>query len=91
MSIGAVRPLEDAFRIAYVDMTRWLQELTGLGELDAYQLLSQAATARIGNVCDPAYTVLARMEKALLPQGFGAVYGGLHARLRTTAALPMDH
>jgi len=82
MSIGAVRPLEDAYRISHVDMTRWVQELTGFGELDAYQFLSQAGTARIGNVCDPAYTVLARLEKSLLPGGAPSVYGGVHARLR---------
>ena len=83
MSIGAVRPLEDAYRISHVDMTRWVQELTGLEELDAYQFLSQAGTARIGNVCDPAYTVLARLEKRLLPGGAPSAYGGVHARLRS--------
>jgi amidase len=82
ISIGAVRRLEDAYRISHVDMTRWVQELTGLGELDAYQFLSQAGTARIGNVRDPAYTVLARLEKRLLPSRTEA-YGGVHARLRS--------
>jgi acetamidase/formamidase len=81
LSIGAVRPLEDAYRISHVDMTRWVQELTGFAELDAYQFLSQAGTARIGNVCDPAYTVLARLEKRFLP-GSAQAYGGVHARLR---------
>lgn len=89
MSVGAARPLEDAYRIAHVDMVGWLQELTGLGQLDALQWLSQAGTARPGNVCDPNYTMLARVAKAHLPPGPGgtvtAAYGGMHRRLKALA------
>jgi len=31
-------------------------------------VVSQAGTARIGNVVDPLYTVAAKFPKALLPQ-----------------------
>ena len=43
MSLGAARPLEDAARIAFKDMVRWVQEKTGLAEMDAYQFVSQNA------------------------------------------------
>lgn len=80
LSIGCARPLEDAFRISQHDLVQWVAELTGLGLLDAYQLVAQAGTAPVGNVCDPNYTMLARMPKALL--GTVAAYGGVHERLR---------
>ena len=67
MSIGCARPLEDAYRIAHHDLVGWTSDLTGLEDLDAYQLVSQAGRAPIGNVCDPNYTVLAAVDKALLP------------------------
>jgi len=80
MSVGCARPLEDAFRISQHDLVRWVGELTGLDTLDAYQLVAQAGTAPVGNVCDPNYTMLARLDKAYLP---GAVaYTGAHRRLR---------
>jgi acetamidase/formamidase len=80
MSVGCARPLEDAYRIAHLDLVRWTAGLTGLDPLDAYQLVSQAGRAPIGNVCDPHYTVLAAIDKAYLR---GAVaYGGAHRHLR---------
>ncbi|MEV0003444.1 acetamidase/formamidase family protein [Micromonospora sp. NPDC050980] len=87
MTVGCARPLEDAYRIAHRDLVGWASDLTGLDELDAYQLVSQAGRAPIGNVCDPNYTVLAAVEKTLLPSP-GAAYDGAHARLRQHAAGP---
>jgi amidase len=57
--------------------------MTGLDTLDAYQLISQAGTAPVGNVCDPNYTMLAKLEKKYLGQA--TAYDGMHARLRETA------
>ncbi|MFI7511501.1 acetamidase/formamidase family protein [Micromonospora aurantiaca] len=85
LSIGCARPLEDAYRIAHHDMVGWVKSLTSLETLDAYQLVSQVGRAPIGNVCDPNYTVLAAVDKALLPTPEPA-YGGVHARLRQLAA-----
>lgn len=82
LSIGCARPLEDAYRISHHDLVRWVAELTGLSALDAYQLVSQAGTAPVGNVCDPNYTMLAHIPKALL--GGTVAYGGVHERLRAT-------
>ena len=84
-SVGATRPLEDAYRAGQVDLVGWVGELTGLDELDAYQLVAQAGQARVGNVCDPNYTMLARLPKTVLPGA--TAYGGAHARLRALAAL----
>jgi acetamidase/formamidase len=67
MSVGAARPLEDAARIAFKDMVAWVRERTGLGELDAYQFVSQAARAPLVQMVDPEYTVLVKVPKRLLP------------------------
>jgi acetamidase/formamidase len=89
MSTGSARPLEDAFRISQHDLTRWTAALTGLDELDAYQLLGQAGRAAVGNVCDPNYTMVAKVAKAHV----GAVepYHGIHDRLRTVASEYLAH
>jgi len=68
MTVGAARPLEDAARIAFKSMVEWVRELSGLGELDAYQLVSQAARAPIVQMVDPEYTVLVKVEKKRLPR-----------------------
>ncbi len=71
MSLGAARPLEDAARIAFKDMVRWVQEKTGLGEMDAYEFVSQNARAPIVEIVDPEYTVLVKIPKAGCPARAG--------------------
>lgn len=80
MSVGVARPLEDAYRGAHADLVAHLSQLTGVDQLDAYQLLSQAGVARIGNVVDAEYTIVAGIDKALLAGAES--YGGAHRRLR---------
>ena len=83
MSIGVARPLEDTYRAAHHDLVRLVTDLTGLELLDAYQLVSQAGRAHIGNVVDAEYTIAAALDKHLLD---GAQpYQGCHQRLRTAA------
>jgi acetamidase/formamidase len=67
MSVGAGRPLEDAARVAFKDLVNWVRERTGLGELDAYQLVSQNARAPIVQLVDPEYTVVVKLRKDRLP------------------------
>lgn len=67
MSLGAARPLEDAARIAFKDMVRWVEEKTGLSEMDAYEFVSQNARAPIVELVDPEYTVLVKISKNRLP------------------------
>jgi acetamidase/formamidase len=85
MTTGSTRPLEDAFRISHQQLTRWVAELTGLSELDAYQLVSQTALTPVANVVDTNYTVVAKIPKSVLGPSVSAM-GGLHARLRAVAA-----
>ncbi|MBN9610083.1 MAG: acetamidase [Actinobacteria bacterium 69-20] len=85
MSTGSVRPLEDAFRISQHDLVGWTGGLTGLSQLDALQVVSQAGLAPVGNVVDTNYTMVAKLPKAVLGSGVSA-YGGMHARMRAAAA-----
>jgi amidase len=84
MSTGSTRPLEDAFRVSQLDLVTWVSGETGLDLIDAYQLVSQAGEAPVANVTDPNYTMLAKLAKRYVPAV--EVYGGIHARLRETAA-----
>jgi acetamidase/formamidase len=81
MTTGSARPLEDAFRIAHTELVSWVQELTGLSAMDAYQLVSQTALTPIGNVVDNNYTVVAKLAKRFLPGA--TAMSGMHQRLRT--------
>jgi acetamidase/formamidase len=83
MSMGSTRPLEDAYRMSQHDLVTWVAVLLGLDQLDAYQLVSQAGEAPVGNVCDPNYTMLAKIDKQFL--GSATAYDGAHARLRAVA------
>lgn len=84
ITTGSARPLEDAFRIAQSELVRWTAAETGLSVLDAYQLVSQAVLSPVANVVDTAYTMTAKLPKAVLP-GVTPM-GGTHARLREQAA-----
>ena len=84
MSTGSVRPLEDAYRVSQRDLVGWTSELTGWDTLDAYQLVSQAGLAPVGNVVDTNYTMVAKLAKKFLPGA--AAFDGVHARLRETGA-----
>jgi acetamidase/formamidase len=83
MSAGSARPLEDAFRIAHVDMVTWMSEEYGFETLDAYQLLTQVSESPVANVCDPNYTFVTKVAKRYLPRG--DAYGGMHGRLNEVA------
>ncbi len=79
MVAGSARPLEDAVRIAHTQLIYWVME-SGLSLTDSYQLVSQAATTRIGNVVDPNYTVVAKIAKRYLPPHDWMM--GTHRKLR---------
>lgn len=88
MVAGSSRPLEDAFRVAHVELVRWIAAASGLSELDAYQLVAQGARSRIANVCDPNYTVVAKIVKALIP-GQQTWMGDAHRNLRRIGVTAM--
>ena len=81
MTTGSARPLDDAFRIAHTQLVRWVQELTDLSTMDAYQLVSQTALTPVANMVDTTYTVVAKIAKRYLP-GATAMQD-VHERLRS--------
>lgn len=83
MSTGSTRPLEDAYRISQKDLVSWTSDLTGMDLLDSYQLVSQMGLAPAANVCDPNYTMVAKLPKWALKDA--QAYGGVHNRLRSAA------
>lgn len=66
MTIGSARPLEDAARIAYRELTRWMAAEYDFDEIDAYMLLGQVGRVRLGNMVDPKYTMGASILKKFL-------------------------
>lgn len=66
MAIGSTRPLEDAARIAYRELVRWMAADYGFDKWDAYMMLSQCGLVRLGNFVDPKYTVGASIRKKYL-------------------------
>jgi acetamidase/formamidase len=66
MTVGSTRPLEDACRIAYRELVRWMVADHGFDRWDAYMLLSLCGRVRLGNVVDPKYTVGAAIERRYL-------------------------
>ena len=66
MSIGSARPMEDAARMAYRDLIRWMVADYGFEESEAYFLCTQAGRVRVGNMVDPKYSLGASMKKLYL-------------------------
>jgi acetamidase/formamidase len=67
MTVGNGRPLMDCVRIAEVELLKWLTTDFGFEKWEAFQLISQVGTMRIGNVVDPNYTVVAKFPRKYLP------------------------
>lgn len=63
---GNARPLDQALQHATTEMTRWLQADYGLDIRAASTLLGQCVEYEIGNVYDPAYTVICKVPKRVL-------------------------
>lgn len=68
MTIGSARPMEDASRIAYRELVRWLAAEFDFDEIEAYMLLTQAGRVRLGNMVDPKYTLGASILKSIVGQ-----------------------
>ena len=67
MTVGSVRPLSDALRIAAVEMVEWLEADYKFERWDGYQALSQLARIRVANMVDPNYSVVVKFPKRYLP------------------------
>lgn len=70
-TVGNARPLDQAVQHATTEMIRWLQEDHGLDAAAAHILLGQCVAYDLGNVFDPAYTMVCKMAKRTLAQVAG--------------------
>jgi amidase len=66
MTVCSAKPLEDAARLAYRELVYWMVKDYGWDRDDAYMFLSVAAKARIAQIVDPLYTVVAKLSKKYL-------------------------
>lgn len=66
-TLGNARPLDQCVQHATTEMVRWLVDGYGLDARAAHLLLGQAARYDLANVYDPAYTMVCRVSKRLLP------------------------
>ena len=65
-TVGNARPLDQAVQHATTEMLRWLQGDYGLDAPGANILLGQCVEYDLGNVFDPAYTMVCKVPKRLL-------------------------
>jgi amidase len=65
-TVGNARPLDQALQHATTEMIRLLEQDYGLDRLSASLLLGQCVQYEVGNVFDPAYTMVCKLPKALL-------------------------
>jgi amidase len=64
---GNARPLDQAVQHATTEMLRWLAGDLNMSQLDAHILLGQCVEYDVGNVYDPAYTMVCKLAKNILP------------------------
>lgn len=65
MCVGSAKPMEDAARMAYKDLIKWMGEF-GWDEIDAYQALSQCGEMYVGNMVDHNYSLVAKVKKEIV-------------------------
>jgi acetamidase/formamidase len=66
-SVGNARPLDQALQHATTEMLNWLTTDYGLSINAASHLMGQVVRYAVGNVYNPAYTMVCRIEKRWLP------------------------
>lgn len=65
-TVGNARPLDQAVQHATTEMVRWLEGDFLFSTLEAHSLLGQCVEYEIGNVFDPAYTVVCKLSRNFL-------------------------
>jgi acetamidase/formamidase len=63
---GNARPLDQCVQHATTEMARWLQAEYGLDAVGAHILMGQAVKYDLGNIFDPAFTMVCKMPKNVL-------------------------
>jgi amidase len=66
-TVGCARPLDQATQHATTEMLRWLQQDYRLDALGANMLLAQCVRYDLGNMFNPAYAMVCKVNKAVLP------------------------
>jgi len=66
-TVGNARPLDQALQHATTEMIRWLHEDFGLDPRAIHILLGQCVEYEVGNVFDPAYTMVCKLKKTWIP------------------------
>jgi acetamidase/formamidase len=66
MAAGNARPLDQALQHATTELMRWLAEDYTLDYRATSLLMGQCLRYDVGNVFDPAYTMVAKVEKRLV-------------------------
>jgi acetamidase/formamidase len=66
MVVGSAKPMEDAARIAYVELVLWMEEEFGFSRWEAYELLTQVGGLYVGNMVDTIYSLVASIAKKYL-------------------------
>ena len=61
------RPLDQATQHAPSEMLRWLQSDYGLDAAEANFLLGTQVEYDVGNIYDPAFTLVCKLSKSVLP------------------------
>jgi amidase len=64
---GNARPLDQCVQHATTEMLKWLQAEYGMDALAANLLMGQTVQYDLGNMYDPAYTMICKMPKSVLP------------------------
>jgi acetamidase/formamidase len=66
-TVGNARPLDQALQHATTEMARWLRDDYGLDGHEIGILMGQCVRYDVGNVFDPAYTMVCKIPKRVLP------------------------
>lgn len=67
-TVGNARPLDQALQHATTEMVAWLKSDYGLSDTDTAHLLGQVVQYEVGNVFNPAYTIVCSVAKKWLPE-----------------------
>ena len=65
-TVGNARPLDQGVQHATTEMIRWLEQDFGLDTRAAHILLGQVVEYDLGNMFDPAYTMVCKIPKEIL-------------------------
>ena len=66
MAVGSAKPMEDAARISYAELMKWMVADYGFTMEESYQLCTQVGGLYVGNMVDTVYSLVASIDKKYL-------------------------